>query len=313
MTASPFPELPKISRRSLLAKASMLALLSSTAYAADKVPVTASFSILGDIVRVVGGDRVSVTMLVGPNEDAHVFEPRPSDVKTILASKLVVTNGLGFEPWAAKLIKSAAYKGELVVASKGLKPLAMKDAKSHAGHSHGESDPHAWQNPNHVALYARNIAAALSKIDPAGSSTYMANAEGYAKELQQLDGWIKEQVANVPVARRKVITSHDAFGYLAAQYDISFLAPQGFSTDSEPSAKQVARLIQQIQREKIRAVFVENMSNPKLIARLAKDAGVTVGPSLYADALSAADKPGSTYLSMMRHNVTLLVAGMKLN
>jgi zinc/manganese transport system substrate-binding protein len=293
-------------------------LLGGTAYATDKVPVTASFSILADIVRVVGGGRVNVTSLVGPDEDTHAFEPRPSDVKTILGSKLVVTNGLGFEPWAAKLIKSAAYKGEVVIAAKGVKPLKMKDAKAkdakgHAGHSHGENDPHAWQNPNHVAIYARNIAAALSKVDPAGSSVYQANAENYAKELQQLDAWIKEQVSAIPKPKRKVITSHDAFGYLAAQYDISFLAPQGVNTSSEPSARQVASLIKQIQSEKIRAVFVENMSNPKLIAQLAKDAGVTVGPSLYADALSAADKPGSSYLSMMRHNITLLVTGMKLN
>jgi zinc/manganese transport system substrate-binding protein len=313
MTAHHSFQFASVSRRSLLAQASVLTLLSGAAYASGKLPVTASFSILADIVRVVGGDRVSVTALVGPDEDAHAFEPRPSDVKTILGSTLVVTNGLGFEPWAAKLIKSAGYKGELVVASKGLKPLQMKDAKSHAGHSHGESDPHAWQNPNHLVLYARNIAAALSKADPAGSSIYQANAEAYAKELQQLDAWIKEQISAIPRPKRKVITSHDAFGYLAAQYDITFLAPQGLSTDSEPSAKQVASLIRQIQREKIRAVFVENMSNPKLIAQLSNDAGVSVGPSLYADALSKADQPGSTYLSMMRHNITLLVAGMKLN
>ena len=311
-TIHPFDALP-LPRRAILPTLGALALLSGAAYAADKVPVTASFSILADLVRVVGGDRVSVKSLVGPDEDAHVFEPRPSDVKTIVGSKLVVTNGLGFEPWAAKLIKSAGFKGEVVVAAPGVKPLKMKGAKSDAGHSHGENDPHAWQNPNHVMIYARNIAAALGKVDPAGSSIYQANAESYVKELQQLDGWSKEQISSIARPKRKVITSHDAFGYFAMQYDITFLAPQGASTSTEPSARQVAQLIQQIQREKIRAVFVENMSNPKLIAQLSKDAGVTVGPSLHADALSAADKPASTYLGMMRHNVTLLVAGMKLN
>ena len=286
-------------RRLLLAGATALALLGGHAHAADKVPVVASFSILGDIVRVVGGDRVAVTTLVGPDEDAHVFAPKPADAKTVLGAKLLVNNGLGFEPWANKLAKSAGYKGEVVVASRGVKTLP--------------SDPHAWQNPDNVVTYSRNIAAALSKVDPAGATTYQANAEAYVKELQALDAWAQTQIAAIPAPKRKVITSHDAFGYLAARYGIAFLAPQGVNTETEPSAKQVAQLIRQIQREKIRAVFVENMSNPQLLAQLAKDTGVTVGASLYADALSSADKPGATYLQMMRHNVTQLIAGMGLN
>ena len=300
-------QLTSLPRRFLLASATALALLGNHADAADKLPVTASFSILGDLVRVVGGDRVSVTTLVGANEDAHVFEPKPTDVKTILASKLVVSNGLGFEPWAGKLIKSAGYKGEALVAAKGVKVRQLKED------GHDATDPHAWQNPNNVVLYARNIAAALSKVDAAGASTYQANAEAYVKELQTLDTWAKKQIATIPANKRKVITSHDAFGYFAAQYGVQFLAPQGVNTETEPSAKQVAQLIKQIQREKIRAVFVENMGNPKLIAQLSKDAGATLGASLYADALSTADQPGATYLQMMRHNVTQLVAGMKLN
>jgi zinc/manganese transport system substrate-binding protein len=300
-------------RRFLLASAAAFALLGSHAHAADKLPVTASFSILGDLVRVVGGDRVAVNTLVGANEDAHVFEAKPADAKTLLASKLVVTNGLGFEPWAGKLIKSAGYKGETVVAAKGVKARHMEEEKGHSGHAHEETDPHAWQNPNNVALYVRNIAAGLSKVDAAGAASYQANAEAYVKELQALDVWAKEQIATIPAAKRKVITSHDAFGYFAAQYGVKFLAPQGVNTEAEPSAKQVAQLIKQIQREKIRAVFVENMSNPKLIAQLSKDAGATLGASLYADALSTAEQPGATYLQMMRHNITQLVAGMRLN
>jgi zinc/manganese transport system substrate-binding protein len=297
-----------LTRRLLLTSGLALTLLAhSTAYAADKLPVTASFSILGDIVRAVGGDRVAVTTLVGPDEDAHVFEPKPTDVKTILASKLVVSNGLGFEPWAGKLIKSAGYKGEALVAAKGVKARQLKED------GHDATDPHAWQNPNNVVLYVRNIAAALSKVDAAGATVYQANAEAYIKELQTLDAWAKEQFAAIPVPKRKVITSHDAFGYFAAQYGITFLAPRGVNADTEPSAKQVAQLIQQIQREKIRAVFVENMSNPKLIDQLSKDAGARVGATLFVDALSGPDKPGATYLQMMRHNVTELVAGMKLN
>ena len=289
----------KLPRRFLLASATALALWGPTANAADKLPVVASFSILGDIVRVVGGDRVSVVTLVGPDEDAHAFETKPSDVKTILASKLVVTNGLGFEPWSDRLIKSAGYKGEIAVVSKGVKVTG--------------SDPHAWQNPNNVVIYTRNLAAAMGKVDPAGASLYQANAAAYTQELLQLDVWVKEQFAAIPKAKRKVITSHDAFGYFAAHYGVAFLAPQGVSTETEPSAKQIAQLIKQIQREKIRAVFVENMSSPQLVAQLSKDAGAAVGASLYADALSTADKPGSTYLKMMRHNATQLAKGMLLN
>ena len=298
-------------RRMLLASATALSLLGAQAHAADKVPVTASFSILGDLVRSVGGGRVAVTTLVGPNEDAHVFEPRPKDAKALLNSRLLVTNGLGFEPWADKLARSANYKGEVVVASRDVKTRQVSDAKKHA--DHGDADPHAWQNPNNVVLYVRHIAVGLAKADPDGAVIYQSNAESYVKELVALDTWAKAQFAAIPLDKRKVITSHDAFGYLAAQYGVQFLAPQGVNTDAEPSAKQVAQLIAQIKREKIRAVFVENMSNPKLLAQLSKDAGATVGTSLYADALSAPEQPGATYLQMMRHNITQLVAGMKQN
>lgn len=291
------------------------ALVFATAQAADKLPVVASFSILGDLVRVVGGQRVSVTTLVGANEDAHAFEPKPADAKAILQSRLLFTNGLGFEPWAQKLARSAGYQGVTVVASAGVKPRILSDEKSHAhqGHAHDEADPHAWQNPENVVLYVRNIASALSQADPAGRALYQANSAAYVQELQALDAWAKAQFAMIPVAKRKVITSHDAFGYFAAHYQIEFLAPQGVSTETEPSAKQVAQLIRQIQREKIKAVFIENMNNLKLLAQLSKDAGVSVGASLYADALSSADQPGATYLQMMRHNVTQLAAGMALN
>ena len=283
---------------------------SAASLAADKLPVMASFSILADLVRVVGGERVVVTTLVGPDEDAHVFEPKPLDVKNMLQTRLLVVNGLGFEPWAQKLVKAAGYKGQTVVASQGITARTLHADK---GHTHAETDPHAWQDPTNVVIYVRNIAAALSRLDPAGVSSYQNNSDAYVKELQTLDAWAKGQFAALPADKRKVITSHDAFGYLAALYQLRFMAPQGVSTETEPSAKEVAQLIKQIQREKIRAVFVENMGNPKLLAQLAKDAGVTMGSSLYADALSGPDKPGNTYLKMMRYNVTQLVAGMEKN
>ena len=297
-------------RRLLLASSLALALIphgsAFAAEAADKIQVTASFSILGDLVRVVGAERVTVSTLVGPDQDAHAFEPKPADAKTIVGSKLLVVNGLHFEPWADKLARSVGFPGETLIASQGVSALHAKEEK-------GEADPHAWQNPNNVVLYVRNIAAGLSRVDAGGAASYQANAQAYIRELQALDAWAKEQFAAIPPAKRKVITSHDAFGYFAAHYQVRFLAPQGVSSDVEPSARQVAQLIRQIQREKIRAVFVENMSNPKLVAQLSRDAGASVGASLYSDALSTPDQPGATYLQMMRHNVTQLAAGMKLN
>jgi zinc/manganese transport system substrate-binding protein len=299
-------------RRLALRLLASAALLAVPAAAADKLPVTASFSILGDLTAVVGGDRVAVHTLVGPDEDAHVFEPRPADARRILQSRLLVLNGLGFEPWAQKLAKSAGYRGETVVVSKGVKARALNGDKGH-GHDHDHADPHAWQNPDNVAQYVRNIAAALSKIDPAGADTYGANRDAYIRELQALDAWIRSQLATIPAAQRKVITSHDAFGYFAAHYQVRFLAAQGVSTESAPSAREVGELIRQIKREKIRTVFVESMSDPKLVAQLGKDAGASVGGSLYSDALSPTGKPAPNYLLMMRHNVTQLVQGMKQN
>ena len=289
--------------------ATALCLVINSAQAAEKLPVTASFSILGDLVRVVGGDKVSVTTLVGADEDAHRFEPKPQDAKNLLKSKLLFVNGLGFEPWTQKLVKSAGYTGQTVVVSQSVKARFMPAAKG----ASQETDPHAWQNPSYVMLYVRNIAAALTQADPANASFYQTNSLAYAKELQTLDADAKAQFAAIAADKRKVITSHDAFGYFGAHYGIRFLAPQGMSTEAEPSAKQVAQFIRQIQTEKTRAVFIENMSSPKLLSQLSKDAGVTVGGTLYVDALSAASGPADSYLKLMRHNVAQLAAGMLKN
>jgi zinc/manganese transport system substrate-binding protein len=285
-------------------------ILFSCAHAAEPIAVVASFSILGDLVQVVGGDRIKVTTLAGPDADAHEFTPSPAHAKAVLNARLFVVNGLDFEPWAEKLAKSAGYKGETLVASKGVIPRQMAAG---AGRAHSDIDPHAWQNPLNVVLYANNIAAALASVDPNGAPNYQTNATAYAKQLRDFDAQAKSQFDAISSAKRKVITSHDAFGYLAARYGISMLAPEGVNTDTQPSAKHVAELIRQIKREKIKAVFVENMSNPKLIAQLSKDVGVTVGATLYSDALSNANGPAATYLQMMNHNLTQLAAAMKLN
>jgi len=284
--------------------------LSLPSQAAEPMPITASFSILGDIVRVIGGDRVIVTALVGPDADAHVFEPKPSDAKTIRQSRLVIINGLGFERWIYRLIDSAGYTGEVLQASTGIRARSMPVMN---GHGLTETDPHAWQDPSNVIVYARNIAAALTRLDPAGAALYRRNAASYTVQLKALDAWARAQIDSVPGPQRKVITSHDAFGYFGAHYGVTILAPQGMSTETEPSAQDVARLIRQMQREHIRAVFMENMTNPKLITQIAEDTGVTLGAALYVDALSATDAAGASYLALMRHNVTELVAGMRQN
>jgi len=285
-------------------------LLLQTSHAAEPLPVVASFSILADLVQVVGGERVKVQALVGPDADAHEFTPSPADAKAILGARLFVINGLNFEPWAQKLAKSAAYPGPTLVASQGVKSRPMP---AEEGHGHSATDPHAWQDPSNVKLYVKNIAKSLSSLDPQGADSYQKNSEAYIKELDALDAFAKEQLASLTPHQRQVITSHDAFGYFGARYQIRFLAPQGVSTEGEPSAKEVAKLIRQIKQDKIRAVFLENMSNPKLLAQIAKDTGVTLGPKLYVDALSGPSEPASSYLKLMHHNITQLLAGMKLN
>ncbi len=214
-----------------------IGLLPSNSPAAEPLPVVASFSILGDLVQVVGGERVKVTTLVGPDADAHAFEPKPAHAKAILQSRLFVINGLNFEPWAQKLARSANYKGQTLVASQGIKVRKLPLDK---GHQHAEADPHGWQDPSNVVVYVKNIAKSLASLDPASASSYQKNSETYIKELESLDQFTKDQLAPLSVKQRQVITSHDAFGYFAARYQIIFLAPQGINADVEPSAKEVA-------------------------------------------------------------------------
>jgi zinc/manganese transport system substrate-binding protein len=309
-------------RRSLLLGSLLAApaLLSRRAAAQSGIRVVASFSILGDMVARIAGERVQLRSIAGPNVDAHSFQPRPSDAQALRDATLVVRNGLGFDAWMDRMIRSASYRGPVVTATEGVVPRTMA-AHSHGhGHSHGNAqggrprtvpDPHAWQDPRLGALYARNIARGLAGADPANAAAHAAGGEAYATRLDTLDGWIRAQLATVPEARRKVVTGHDAFGYFGAAYGIGFLAPQGVSTEAEPSAQQVAALIRQIRAEGITAVFLENMANPATLERLAREAGVRVAGRLYADALSAPDGPAPTYEAMFRHNVGLLVPAMR--
>jgi zinc/manganese transport system substrate-binding protein len=308
----------------LLASVSALTLLASPALSAE-VKAVASFSILGDLVQQVGGERVEVTIIVGPNADSHIYEPKPSDAAAVAGTDIFFVNGLGFEGWMDRFVEATGYQGRLVTVSDGVAAHEMEEGDEHAdeegehddhahdehGHEHGATDPHAWQSLTNGVLYVENIAKGLCAVDAAGCDLYNANANAYAAQLTALDAEVKAQIAAIPEAQRKVITTHDAFGYFGDAYGVSFLAPEGISTDAEPSAADVARLITQIKAEGVKALFIENMSDGRLVQQIANETGVALGGELYADALSAADGPAATYLDMFRHNVGLLIPAME--
>jgi zinc/manganese transport system substrate-binding protein len=286
--------------------------LSAPAIAADRLPVVASFSILGDMTARVGGDRVAVTTLVGPDGDAHVYEPTPDDVRAVAAARLLVVNGLGFEGWMDRLAGASGYAGPVVVASKGVAPREIVE-EEHAdaeGHDHHGIDPHAWQDVANAVTYVRNIAAGLDAADPAGKATYDANAAAYVAELEALDAEVRAALATLPAERRKIITSHDAFGYFGAAYGLRLSAPEGISTEAEASAADVAALIRQIRADAVPAIFVENIKDRRLIDQIAAETTATVGGELYTDALSDKDGPAPTYVEMMRHNVKTLTEAL---
>ena len=286
--------------------ACMAAVPMSGARAQEAVKVTATFSILGDLVRNVGGDRIALTTLVGPNGDAHVYSPSPADAKALVEARLVIANGLGFEGWITRLVKASGTKAPIVMASSGIKPRKQANA-GHAGH--GDVDPHAWQSVANAKIYVANIRDALIKADAAGEPAYRANASRYLERLDQLDREIREALNKLPAERRKVITTHDAFGYFADAYSVAFIAPQGVSTESEASARDVARIITQVRKQQVPAVFLENVTDSRLIKRIADETGARIGGTLYSDALTDDKGPASTYIGMMRHNVkTLSVA-----
>ncbi len=283
--------------------------LAAPSAAQTPVKAVASFSILGDMVRAVGGQRVTVTTLVGPDGDAHVFQPTPGDARAVAESKVVFVNGLGFEGWMERLTQSAGFKGPVIVAATGIQPQKMK-GEDEKTNGRGAFDPHAWQDLRNALTYADNIEKGLAAADPAGAEMFKANAAAYKKQLTELDAWVKGEIASVPKPKRRVVTSHDAFGYFASAYGVQFLAPVGVSTDAEPSAKGVAALIRQIKSTKITALFVENITNPRMIEQIGKETGVKPGPRIYSDALSKPGEPADTYLKMFRHNVAALKAAM---
>jgi zinc/manganese transport system substrate-binding protein len=270
------------------------------ARAQERLNVVASFSIVADFVKNVGGDRVDVTTLVGPNSDAHVYSPTPADAKKIADAKLIIVNGLGFEGWLPRLVQSSGGKAKVVTATDGIAPLRLGN----------DADPHAWQSVGNAKIYVANIRSALSAADPASTERYRTNADAYLAKLDRLDREVRDAIAKLSPARRKVISTHNAFGYFAAAYGIEFIAPLGVSTESEPSARDIAKIITQVKQAKIPAVFLENVSDPRLMQRISAETGAKVGGTLYSDGLTGEKGDVPTYIDMVRHNIKALTRAL---
>ena len=324
-------------RTTSLLIASTIILLASlaTAKSSEKIKVVATFSILGDMVKQIGGDHVLLTTLVGSNGDTHVYQPTPTAAKAMSEAKVLIVNGLGFEGWLDRLVEASDFDGKRVIATLGVKVIAHEEGDDHDKHAedkheegddndkqaedkheegddhdHGAFDPHAWQSVANAAIYVNNITAALSQVAPEKASTFYQNRAAYMAKINGLHSKILEMVARLPQNRRTVVTSHDAFQYFGRDYGLTFLAPQGLSTESEASAQDVAALIEQMRTKHIKAVFIENITDPRLLKQIANETGATVGGTLYPGALSEPNGPAPTYLKMMHHNATTLIRAL---
>lgn len=275
-------------------------LVAGPGHAQQKVDIAASTTVLADLARNVGGDHVNVVSLVGPNGDIHGYVPSPADAKNLADAKLVILNGLGLEGSTAQFMRIAAKGAKVLVASDGITPLRLGNSP----------DPHAWQSVANAKTYVANIRDALIAVDPADRSVFEANAAAYLRRLDALDAEVKAAIATIPPQRRKLVTTHDAFGYLGTAYGVEFIAPHGVSTEAEASARDVAQIIAQIRAQKIPAVFLENVADPRLLERIARESGARIGGTLYSDALTDANGPAPTYVEMMRHNVKELVGAL---
>jgi zinc/manganese transport system substrate-binding protein len=269
-----------------------------------KLPVVATFSILADFARNVGGDRIDVAALVGPDGDTHVYQPKPADAEKLSAARLILVNGLGLEGWIDRLIKASGARAPVIVATKGINPQKMRE-EGRIG-----LDPHAWQSIANAKIYVANIRDGLIAADPGGEAVYRANADDYLGKLGALEAEVKREIAKIPAGRRQIITTHDAFGYFGTAYGFRFIAPEGVSTETEASARDVAKIIRQIKAQKIPAVFLENVTDVRLMQSIASESGAKIGGTLYSDALSPPAGPASTYIDMMRNNVRELSAAL---
>ena len=296
--------------------------LSDVSAKENRKKVVVSFSILEDIVSVIGGKRVHVTSLVRRNMDLHMFQPTPRQAKIVSSADLVIMNGLGLEGWMERLVKASGYKGKTIVATDNIPKLKFeddhddhddhkKDHDDHHGHGHGEWDPHVWLSVPNMKIYVTNVAEAMSRMDPSSKTYYMKNLKKYMSDLDNLDKFIRRSVNSIPKKDRVVITSHEAFGHLSNEYGIEMLAPQGLSTETRASASKIASIVRFIKKHSVKAVFPENITDNRLIEQIAKQTKIKIGASLYSDALSEKNGPAGTYLNYMRYNVGTIVKALK--
>lgn len=280
--------------------AASIMLVAQSAAAKGEMDIVASFSILGDMVEQVAGDHAEVTTIVGPDADAHVYQPSVADARAVADADVVFVNGLGFETWSDTLIAESGTEAKIYVATVGVTPVEVD----------GETDPHAWNALSNGIVYVRNIQAALSEVMPDHAADFAANANAYIAELEALDAEARSELAKLPADRRTVVTAHDAFGYMADSYGMTFLAPVGIDTEAEPSAQELAVLIDQLKAEGAGALFVENITSPALVQQISDETGIAIGGRLYSDALSERGGPATSYLAMFRHNLQTLITAL---
>jgi len=289
---------------------------ASAAAATERIKVVATFSVIGDMVANVAGDKVDLVTLVGPAGDTELFRPSLADGKSVAEAKIVFMNDLNdeFEPWLEPLLKQVKFSGAKIVVSRGVKTYTSTEERAPRNKSGEEEiDQHAWLDPKNGVIYIRNIAAALVKNDPANAADYRLRADAYIKELQALDAWAKAEIAALPAAKRRFLASHDSLQYLAKAYGITLLSINGWTNNNEPSAAQLARLAKQVRQERIQALFLDSITDPRAMQQVAKETGASIGGTLYGDALSKPGGDADTYLKMLRHDVATLKAGMMKN
>jgi len=305
-----------LARFRLILAGVVILLGGGAAGAAEKIKVVATFSVIGDMVSNVAGDKVDLVTLVGPAGDTELFKPSLADGKNVAEARIVFMNDLNdeFEPWLEPLLKRVKFNGAKIVVSRGAKTHTSTEERAPRSKSGEEEiDQHAWLDPKNGIIYVRNIANALGKNDPANAAEYRARADAYIKELQALDAWAKAEISALPAAKRRVLASHDSLQYLAKTYGITLLSINGWTNNSEPSAAELARLTQQIRQENIHALFLDSITDPRAMQQVAKETGASIGGTLYGDALSRPGEEADTYLKMIRHDVTTLKAGMLKN
>jgi zinc/manganese transport system substrate-binding protein len=283
------------------------------ARAADRITVVATFSVMGDMLANVGGDRLNVKTLVGPGSDCELYQPTAADVATVATARAVFLNDLNeeFEPWLEPLLMQALFKGAKVVVSRGVRTLTAEEEHPVSGRQLPAAiDQHAWLDPRNGIIYVRNIAAALARLDPAGAADYRANAAAYTKKIQAIDDWARREIAAVLAAKRRALASHDSLQYIANAYGITLLAVNGWTNKSEPSAAELAKLARQIRAEHVKALFLDSITDPRSMQRIAAEAGAAIGGTLYGDSLSPEPGEADSYIKMLRHDISTLKTGM---